>query len=175
MKPLLQVVFTGTLYSGKTTLAREVAQRLSLEAVLDFKPEYGPPGTRGFCDLMDEELESALRRVCVVDRYWTDRLSFEHLFDHHPECVARLVPKMQEPIPAWRHIFFVEPEIDYQKDVERPDRDIYADKRLELSFNIARLLSIFDIPHTVLTGVLEQRVVKVLNILELEGGAYASY
>lgn len=166
-----RIVFIGAECTGKTTIAHEIARRLSEPCSSEYVRQYAAsldrplaecdlePIARGQIKLEDEACQSAKQFVIHDTNLLSSILYAEHYFDVHLTEIDKTFLERD-----YTRYFLCLPDVPWEDD---PGQRVGPEERAKLQACFEEILARYNINYTSLAGPVDQRIQTVLT--ELNG------
>ncbi len=165
---MLKIAFTGPESSGKTTISKEIANRLNADWHEEYARDYllnlnRPYEQKDLLIIAQKQLELRNNHSTAIQVYDTDMLVIkvwnDFKFKKEDQQINDLLD--QQKID---HYFLCKPDIPYEDDPLREN----PDNRDELFEIYLKALNQKELPFTIIQGTPMQRIEKVLEILKAD-------
>ncbi len=172
---MYKIAVIGSQASGKTTLAEALSEKLNIQLIREIARKYDRNellniSSERYMILQKEILEQQIRAESQYKEFISDRSSLDNLSYWLNNCANRAnfydndlyIKKALDNAKNYSHIFLLIPEF-YPKDDGFRSTDILYQMRIDAT--IQAILYLYGIIHYRLSGTVENRVQKAMDIL----------
>lgn len=171
----MKIVIIGAQGTGKSILSKVLSEELNIplitEIARNFKKEQLKCTNPEYPQIQKEILRLQIQEEKMHDNFISDRSSIDNLayFIYGCSDSVTVSENMSYTYDAifnarlYTHIFFLRPEFDIVNDNFRDCDPVY---QKDIDTTIYTILKIFNIKHYILTGTIENRIQKTMEILE---------
>ncbi len=173
---MYKIVVIGSQSSGKTTLAKELSEKLDIQMIREIARKYDRNelinvSSERYMIIQKELLEQQIMAENQYKEFISDRSSLDNLSYWLNNCANRAsisdndqyIKRAMSNAENYSHIFLLIPEF-YPKDDGFRSTDIVYQMRIDAI--IQAILHLYRIKHYRLSGTIENRIQKVMEILE---------
>lgn len=168
----MKITVVGAHGTGKTTLAKKLAERLSLTYIPDVVPEAfskkflinenTPPETQFWILSKQLELERNTPLPWIADKSLFDNIVYGGFSIYDTE-VRNVIRKIVFDHPSYDLIFYLPIEFSLNGDENRVLRSLNTDFQKAIDISYKKLLIDHEIPFIELTGSVDNRVKTALD------------
>jgi len=174
-KSSLKITVIGSQSTGKTSLSRILSEELNLpfiaEVARNFKKEQLNPSYPSYLSIQKEILRLQLQEESLYNSFVSDRSSLDNLAYYLYGCYDTAsdldnnsyISQSVNNALNYTHIFFLRPEFKIKNDEFRDTNILY---QYNIDNIIKCILQLYNINYYMLSGTIENRIKKAMEILE---------
>ena len=177
LMPQFRALFTGTFYAGKTTIAELLSDEVDVHVVrevardlLASDPEFeSHPGLQAkiIKEQTRRELaaEQSLKPLIILDRSYLDVICYSRYFGHPID-----EPTLIKQFDYDKVLLFSPSDVNVSSSLS-PEMQEY---RMSIHRVFLKVLEELSIPYEVISGDVQERLLRIHNILNSARAAYAT-